>query len=120
MNLKQIHLEEITDSLARDAYGRLESAVLKRDGAVDDCSYMLIADYCRNEQLKQLLTKDINERGLGREVKNYRQSYYKPNESIAQLKNVIEQQRRLLNELKLTPASRKAETAALSDELSEF
>ena len=120
MTLKEKHFEEITDAGAREIYERLEAACVKRDGAADDCSLMLIADYCRNEQLKRMLTEDIAARGLGHEVKNYRQSYYKPNESIAQLKNVIEQQRRLLNELRLTPASRKTDVAALEDELSEF
>jgi len=120
MSIKEKHFETITEPTARDAYERLESAVMRRDGAVDDCSYMLIADYCRNEQLKQLLLSDIDARGLGREIKNYRQSYYKPNESISQLKGVIEQQRRILGELKLTPASRKAENVAIDDELSQF
>lgn len=120
MTLKEKHFEELTDAAARDVYERLESACAKRDGAADDCSLMLIMDYCRNEQLKGLLVKDIEARGLGREVKNYRQNYYKPNESITQLKNVIEQQRKLLNELKLTPSSRKVDETPVEDELSRF
>ena len=119
-SLKERHFEFITSENARDVYERLAAACEKRPGGCDDACLLLIADYCRNEQLKEMLLKDVQDRGLGREVKNYRQQYFKPNESVAHLRSVIEQQRKLLSELKLTPASNKAEQLSITDELSEF
>ena len=118
--LKDRHFEFITSDNARDIYERLAAACEKRAGECDDAAQLLIADYCRNEQLKEMLLSDIQARGLGREVNNYRQKYYKPNESVAHLRSVIEQQRKLLSELKLTPASNKAEQVTINDELQEF
>lgn len=120
MTLKKQHRLEITSERAWDAYTRLEKAVCARAGTVDDPARLLIADYARYEALKEILLADISDRGLGREVNNYRQKYYKPNESIKELRSVTEQQRKLLNELRLTPASRKEEQIRLDDGFSEF
>ena len=118
--LKDRHFDFITSENSRDVYERLAAACEKRPGGCDDACLLLIADYCRNEQLKKMLLSDIQARGLGREVNNYRQKYYKPNESVAHLRAVIEQQRKLLNELRLTPASNKAEQVTINDELQDF
>ncbi len=120
MSLKERHLQELSSENAKDIYARLYAAVERRDGEVSDGCLMLIMDYCRIEQLKELLNQDIAERGLGREVHNYRQTFYRENESVGKLHKCIDQQRKLLGDLKLTPASRKDAEAPLDDELSRF
>jgi len=121
--LAERHLEEIAEARSRDAYMRLVRACESRPGGVDDAMLMLIADYARLENLKQLLIADINTRGLGREYFNSKQKYYKRNESIGDLKNAITQQAQLLKALKLTPEARKLDVAGVDiagDELNDF
>lgn len=119
-SLKASHLEEIVSPRARDLYERLERACLARDGLCDDACLTLIADAARGEQIKEMLLKDIAERGLGSTYKNYRQSYYKPNESVKEIRAVMDQQRRILKELRLTPASRNADSVTVDDGFGDF
>ena len=119
-SLRDAHMAELTSARARDLYERLERACAVRDGACDDACLTLIADAARGEQIKEMLLKDIAERGLGSTFKNYRQSYYKPNESVKEVRAVMDQQRRILKELRLTPASRNADSAIVDDGFSDF
>lgn len=120
MTLKEMHFAEITSERARALYEKLEAACAARDGACDEATLTLIADAARAEQMKELLQSDIRERGIGKEYSNYRQHYYRPNESVKELRAVMDQQRRILKELRLTPASRNAESVSLDDGFSDF
>lgn len=120
MTLKEAHFAEIQSERARALYEKLEAICTERDGGCDEATLTLIADVARNEQLKELLQKDIAERGIGGMFRNYRQTYYKPNESVKELRAVMDQQRRILKELRLTPASRGAEDAPLDDGFGDF
>lgn len=121
MTLKERHLAELKSENAKDIYARLLAAVESRDGQASDSCLMLIMDFCRIEQLKELLNADIAQRGLGSQVHNYRQTFYRENESVAKLHKCIDQQRKLLGDLKLTPASRKDADAPIGgDELADF
>lgn len=117
------HLEQLAEERSRDAYRRLVSACEAREGGADDAQLMLIADYARLEQLKQMLVADIDKRGLGAEYWNSKQRYYKRNESIGDLKNAIQQQSAILKALKLTPEARKLDVSPVDvagDELDAF
>lgn len=119
MNRDQLK-QDIPDERALAVFDILEAAVAKRDGEASDASLMLIADYCRAEMLKNMLNRDILERGVVNRVSNYRQSFSKPNPSVAQLRAVVEQQRKILAELRLTPVSNKAQQAPLDDDFDNF
>ena len=57
--LKDRHFGFITSENARDIYERLAAACEKRAGGCDDACLLLIADYCRNEQLKEMLQRKL-------------------------------------------------------------
>lgn len=114
--LKTLHLQSISHPMAIDAYERLSAACESRAGGMSESEQMLIADYCRAEDVKQLMLADIAKRGLGKEKANGRQSYWQKNESVPGLRAQVEQQRKILNELKLTPASRKLDAVPVEDD----
>lgn len=118
--LKHMHMMSIEDPAAVSMYNMLCDACEGRDGGMADADQMLIADCARLEQTKQILIADIRERGIGQERKNGRQTYYQENKSVAAVRGVMEQQRKLLSELRLTPNSRKADVVAVNDEFSDF
>lgn len=118
--LKKEHWRRITDPDARRMYGRLCEACEKRAGGITDADQMLVADVAYAEQIKALLQKDILERGIGKEVRNGRQTYWQENKSMAQLRGYVESQRKLLNELRLTPNGRKAASVDLDDDFDSF
>lgn len=111
----------VTDARARDIYDRLCAACDAREGGMTVADQQVIGDYARAEQLKYLLDADILERGIGKERHNGRQSYWEENKSIARRQSTIEQQRKLLAELKLSAQSRKADVApVVVDDFDEF
>lgn len=118
--LRDMHMKSIEDPAAVSMYEMLCDACEGRDGGMTDPDQMLIADAARLEQTKQILIADIRERGIGQERKNGRQTYYQENKSVAAVRGVMEQQRKLLSELRLTPNSRKADVVAVNDEFSDF
>ena len=85
-----------------------------------DADQMLIHDVAYAEQVKQMLMDDIAERGLGQERYNGRQKYWQENKSPAQFRAYCEQQRKILAELRLTPAGRKAEKIEIDDDFENF
>lgn len=118
--LKKEHWQQITDPDARRMYGRLADACERRAGGITDADQMIIADVCYAEQIKALLRKDIEERGIGREVRNGRQTYWQENKSMAQIRGFTESQRKLLAELRLTPNGRKAASVEIDDDFDNF
>lgn len=116
--LRKQHMDRITDPCAERVYNLLCGACEQREGGMTDADQMLVADIAQAEQVKQLLSADIAERGVGSERYNGRQKYYQENKSLAQLRAQAEQQRRNLAELRLTPNARKA--APVSPEDDEF
>ena len=118
--LKREHFKKITDPIARRMYNRLCDACERRPDGMTDPDQMLVADVAYAEQLKQLLIRDVEERGIGQERRNGRQVYWQENKSPAQLRAYTEQQRKHLGELKLTPAKRQAVTVEIDDEFENF
>lgn len=118
--LKRAHFEHITDLDARAMYEKLCAACQAREGGMTDADQMLVCDVAQAEQIKKTLTADIAKRGIGQERFNGRQAYYQENKSLAQLRQFCESQRKALSELRLTPASRKAQNVELDDEFGKF
>ena len=118
--LKREHFKKITDPNARRMYNRLCDACEKREDGLTDPDQMLVADVAYAEQLKQLLIRDVEERGIGQERRNGRQVYWQENKSPAQLRAFCEQQRKHLAELKLTPCKRHAAAVEIDDDFDSF
>lgn len=62
---------------------------------------MLLADMVRSESVKNRLREDIMNRGVGSEVWNGRQRYWKDNKSVTTYMKLIDQQRRTMQVLGL-------------------
>ena len=121
MTIRDRDFAVVTDERARDIYDRLCAACDAREGGMTVADQQVIGDYARAEQLKYLLDADILERGIGKERHNGRQSYWEENKSLARRQSTIEQQRKLLAELKLSAQSRKADVApVVVDDFDEF
>ncbi len=118
--MRSEHFGRIQSEAARAMYDRLCAACEQRPGGMTDAEQMIVMDIAFEEQLKQLLMDDIVRRGLGQERYNGRQKYYQENRSPAQYRAFCDQQRKQLAELRLTPASRKAEQVQLEDDFDRF
>ena len=118
--LRKEHFERITSEGARNMYDRLCEACERREDGLTDPDQMLVADIAYAEQIKEMLQADIAARGIGREQRNGRQTYWQDNKSLAHLRAYSESQRKLLNELRLTPAGRKAASVDLDDDFDSF
>lgn len=118
--LKKEHWTRITDPDARRMYGRLCDACERRPGGITDADQMIVADVAYAEQIKAILQQDIADRGIGKEVRNGRQTYWQDNKSLAHLRAYCETQRKLLAELRLTPNGRKAASVEIDDDFDSF
>lgn len=118
--LREEHFERITDEKARNIYDYLCDACEKREDGLTDPDQMLVADVAFAEQVKGLLMADIAARGIGKEQRNGRQTYWQDNKSLAHLRAYSDQQRKHLSELKLTPARRRAEQVEIADDFDSF
>lgn len=118
--LREEHFERITDEKARSMYDYLCDACEKREDGLTDPDQMLVADIAFAEQVKGMLMADIAERGIGKEQRNGRQTYWQDNKSLAHFRAYSDQQRKHLSELKLTPARRRAEQVEITDDFDSF
>lgn len=118
--LREEHFQQITDEKARGTYDALCDACDRRADGITDADQMLVRDVAYAEQVKGMLMADILQRGVGCERTNGRQRYYQDNKSMAHLRNFCESQRKLLGELKLTPAARKAVSVEIDDDFDNF
>ena len=118
--MREEHFRRIESEAARAMYARLCDACDQRPGGMSPAEQMMVADIAYEEQVKQMLMDDIVKRGLGQERYNGRQKYYQENRSPAQYRAFCDQQRKQLAELRLTPASRKAEQIQIEDDFDAF
>lgn len=122
-----LHMEQLTgpeaeapDPVAAAMYERLCAACAKRPEGLSDQDQMLIADIAILEQLKQQLYADIRKRGVVEDFRNGRQRMMRDNKSVQHVRMLMDQQRKHLAELRLTPNSRKAAPVPLDDGFDEF
>lgn len=118
--LKAQHYERITSPEIRKLYDNLCNMCAEREGGLMDSDQMLIRDVCLSEQIKNQLHDDVIKRGVGQDIYNGRQHYHQENKSLAQIRSFTEQQRKLLSELRLTPAARKTATLTITDDFDSF
>lgn len=118
--LRKQHMERITDPVAVRCYDRLCEACAIRAEGMSDQDQMLVADIATMEQMKQQLFEDIRIRGVVEDWHNGRQHMKRENKSIQAARMLMEQQRKHLSELRLTPNSKKAAPVPVNDEFDEF
>ena len=107
-DLRTQHLAQITDERAIALYDTVCAACDSRDGGMTGAEQALVADIAAMEQLKQQLYEDIRKRGVVEDFRNGRQRMMRENKSVAGVRQLMDQQRKHLAELRLTPNSRKA------------
>lgn len=118
--LREQCLENISDYRAVDLYDALCREYADMYGEVTRSAQHLIGDIATMEEQKLALNADIAKRGVTEEFRNGRQHFFRENKSIAVARMLTDQQRRLLNELKLTPSGRKAAADDGGDAFNEF
>ena len=127
MELREQHMRQLTDPetgqvnpMAEKMYDALCAACLKRPEGISDQDQMLVADIAKMEQLKQQLFEDIRKRGVVENYHNGRQRCMRENKSIQSSRMLMDQQRKHLAELRLTPNSRKAAQVPIDDGFEDF
>ena len=127
LELKKMHMLQLTDAeaampdpTAAAMYDALCAACEKRPEGISDQDQMLIMDISAMEKMKQQLYEDIRQRGVVEDFRNGRQRLKRENKSIATARMLMEQQRKHLAELRLTPNSKKAVQISLDDDFDQF
>ena len=113
--LKEWHMKNLKCECSRLLYDRLCAACEGREGGLIACDQDLIYDACVAEDVKEQLRADIRGRGVVVGIYNGGQSYSKENKSVTQLRAYTDAQRKILSELKITPAKRGAAAAGGED-----
>ena len=101
-------------------YESLCAACEKRPEGLSDQDQMMVADITTMEKLKQQLYDDIRKRGVVEDFRNGRQRMMRDNKSVQNVRMLMDQQRKHLAELRLTPNSRKAAQVSLDDGFDDF
>lgn len=127
MELREQHMKQLTDPengqvnpMAEKMYDALCAACCKRPEGISDQDQMMVADIANMEILKQQLYEDIRTRGVVEDFRNGRQKLKRDNKSVQGVRMLMDQQRKHLAELRLTPNSRKAAPVSLDDGFEEF
>lgn len=114
--LKKRHLDALTTPEGREMYERTLRIVAERPDGARDTDLDMIFDLCTAEEIKMALVKDINTRGAMVTTRNGRQNFVKENPSIARVCRYTEMQRKIRDNLKITPARRYHEEEEEAEE----
>ncbi len=114
--LKKRHLERLNTPEGREMYERTLRIVQERPDGARDTDLDMIFDLCSAEEIKMELTRDINTRGAMVTTRSGRQNYVKENPSIARVCRLTEMQRKIRDNLKITPARRYHEEEEEAEE----
>lgn len=101
-------------------------SVLEAENKMSQETLMIVDNIILLEQAKQYLIDDIKKRGVVELFRQGEQEFYRENKSVDKLLKIVEQQRKLQAELRLTPASDKKVAGAVEpdgnkkDEFSKF
>ena len=119
--LHRRHLESLKYPESREMYDRTLALCQERPDGVKAADLDMIFDLCSAEEIKMELTRDINTRGAMVTTRSGRQNYVKENPSIARVCRLTEMQRKIRDNLKITPARRyHEEEEAEEEEKDEF
>ncbi|TPE68029.1 P27 family phage terminase small subunit [Halalkalibacterium halodurans] len=116
--------KNIRKKAAKDVFYTLANE-LEKVNKLNDKTYLIINNFALLEQIKLDLIDDIRARGVVELFKNGSQEMMRDNKSVDKVMNTIERQRRLLAELRLTPASEReivgmVATVEESDEFEKY
>lgn len=95
---------EITSPIAKQMFATLINE-LEIDGNLSERTLMLVDNIVLLEQLKRSHLADIKKRGAVEFFEQGSQKMWRDNKSVDKVLKIVEQQRKLQAELKLTPAS---------------
>lgn len=100
-------------------------SILEAENKLSQEAMMIVDNIVLLEQTKQGLIDDIRKRGVVEFFKQGEQEFFRDNKSVDKLLKIIEQQRKLQAELRLTPASDKKVSGAVGqnvekDEFEKF
>jgi P27 family predicted phage terminase small subunit len=111
----------ITRKPAKDLFQILVNE-LEKDEKLNDRTIMIVDNMVLLEQLKHAHYDDIKKRGVVELFVNGSQEMYRENKSVDKILKIVEQQRKLQAELKLTPASDKrvSEAVDTNDDFEDF
>lgn len=106
--LRRVHLEQFADDPAAvRLYDQLCAVVAARPEGIDDAAQHLVAQVAELERIRSLAREDVNTNGLTKNFTNGRQRLRVDNKSVGLIMKAGEQQRKLMAELRITPASRR-------------
>src|SRR5690606_36525625 len=88
---------------AKDLF-KIIVAELEKESNLNERTILIVDNLALLEQMKQQLLDDIKERGVVELFKNGSQEMFRDNKSVDKILKIVEQQRKLLAELQLTPA----------------
>lgn len=91
-------------------YDRLCQVVASRPEGVDAAAQHIVSQIAELERIAELAREDIRQKGIRDKYRNGRQIVDRENKSINTIQRCIEQQRKLMSELRITPASRRTAT----------
>ncbi|KKC49526.1 hypothetical protein VE23_24815 [Paenibacillus sp. D9] len=94
----------ITRKVAKDLFWTLVEE-LRIDNNLSERTIIIVDNMVLLEQMKQDSIADVKKRGAVEFFKNGSQEMYRDNKSVDKILKIVEQQRKLQAELKLTPAS---------------
>lgn len=97
----------ITEKPALNLFKSVIEEYSQTNGEINKTVLFIAESISMLENTKQKLLVDIKERGVVEYFVNGSQEMYRDNKSIDKVNKIVEQQRKLLAELKLTPASQK-------------
>lgn len=90
------------DAGLHSLYTDIVKRITEKTGSAPDGTKLIrICDYVRLEKIKGQLSRDIEERGVGRTETNGRQRYWKDNKSMSLLLKYMSQQQSILKSLGL-------------------
>lgn len=106
--LRTEHIERLDECApAIRLYDRLCQVVTDRPEGIDAAAQHIVAQIAELERIAELAREDVRQKGIRDKYRNGRQTVDRENKSINTIQRCIEQQRKLMSELRITPASRK-------------
>lgn len=118
--MREMHMQTITDELAVTMYDSLCAEYERNYGDLPGSAQTMISDIAIMEQSKRLYYANIAKRGVMEHFQQGRQSFERENKAVSMAKALAEQQRKMLNELKLTPTSQRVRADDSEDDFSSF
>lgn len=118
--IKEQYLAGVTDPRAIGMFEALCDDYERQYGALSSGTLSIIADIAVMEQSKIRLNEHVAKNGVMEDFHNGRQRFWRENKAIQAARALAEQQRKHLNELKLTPASTRVDPDEAKDDFNRF